>query len=341
MANLITELAELWPRAQITLLVTEKPDDASGWYAEALLSRDIEVVFTGRDTGEWLERRRFHYSVVIVSRPHTYESFDDVIRLTQPQAMRVFDVDALGDLESRAIRTAQAIFCASEEHRRLTTALAPELPVFVLPSFVEIAEAPLFERRRDLVFFGSFTAGPGSPNEDAVLHLVSDVLPAVWKHAADIVLHVVGSDPTHAVRALHGPRVNVVGFVPEPAEWLTRARLHVCPLRAGAGIQLKLLDTMAAGLPFVTTEVGAEGIPLGGMSDTIVGEDASGLAELVLRLYTNRNLWEDVQRHLLHIARTRFDHASFSRTLITAMSHLGIAPPSGSQNLGRSVISRG
>ena len=74
------------------------------------------------------------------------------------------------------------------------------------------------------------------------------------------------------MRELQGPHVEVVGFVPDPAERLSAARVHVHPLRYGAGIKLKLIDTMAAGLPFVTTPIGAEGLGLGELEKVVVAE---------------------------------------------------------------------
>jgi len=51
------------------------------------------------------------------------------------------------------------------------------------------------------------------------------------------------------------------------------------------------------------------------------------LARLMSTLYSDRSEWERAQRHLLELARTRFDRASFQRTLLEAMSHVGVAPP--------------
>ena len=59
----------------------------------------------------------------------------------------------------------------------------------------------------------------------------------------------------------------------------------------------------------------------------MVANDPAGLARLLGRLYTDRSEWERAQAHLLELAETRFDRASFQRTLIEAMTHVGIAPP--------------
>jgi glycosyltransferase involved in cell wall biosynthesis len=98
-------------------------------------------------------------------------------------------------------------------------------------------------------------------------------------------------------------------------------------MRFGAGLKQKFLDSMAAGLPFVTTSVGAEGFPLGELRSSLVADSPAALAELVGRLYDDRAEWERAQAHLLELAATRFDRASFQRTLIEALTHVGVAPP--------------
>ena len=86
--------------------------------------------------------------------------------------------------------------------------------------------------------------------------------------------------------------------------WLSRARLHINPMRFGSGVKLKFLDSLAAGLPFVTTAVGAEGLPLGDVRGALVAEDPAGLVRRILSLYEDRVEWERVQAHLLELART-------------------------------------
>jgi len=154
-------------------------------------------------------------------------------------------------------------------------------------------------------------------------------MPILWERDPELRLHVVGADPTPAVEALHSERVNVVGYVEDPAEWLAKTRVHVSPMRYGSGIKLKLLDTIAAGLPFATTAVGAEGLPLGPMQETLVAEEPAAVADLVYALYTDEHLWARAQRDLLDMARSTFDRGTFRRTLVEAMSHLGILPPEG------------
>ncbi|MEK6274696.1 MAG: glycosyltransferase [Actinomycetota bacterium] len=356
MAKMLHELVELWPDARITLAAADGSEAER--YAEPLLARGIEVVAPPVDWQQWFERRMFHYSVAIVSRGQNLARFGGLLQLTQPQALRAFDTEALtfrrlermvGFLEDSAeiaqvraeatamrqaelgaLHQSEVIFAVSDEEADYIDEVATGKPTFVLPNWVAtVPKAAGFQERKDLLFFGGFLAGAGSPNEDALLHLVNEVMPIIWEKEPDLRLHVVGADPTPAVQATHGERVNVVGYVEDPAEWLSRTRIHVSPMRYGSGIKLKLLDTIAAGQPFVTTAIGAEGLPLGSLRSVLVAEEPADLAELTHALYTDEQLWRRAQRGVVDIARNKFDRATFRRTLADAMSYLGVQPPEG------------
>jgi glycosyltransferase involved in cell wall biosynthesis len=356
MAKLLFELVDMWPDARVTLAAADGSEVER--YAEPLLAAGIEVVAPPINWERWFDSRMYHYSVAIISRGSNVTRFGGHLERTQPQALRAFDTEALTfrrlermvgfledsadvgrvSAEANAVRQVElgalyesnVVFAVSDEEKEFIGEVAHGVPTFVLPHWIEPVRHPAgFHDRRDLLFFGGFLAGAGSPNEDALLHLVRDVLPIVWERDPELRLHVVGADPTPAVEALQSERINVVGYVEDPAEWLARTRVHVSPMRFGSGIKIKLLDTIAAGLPFVTTAVGAEGLPLGPLRPNLVAEEPVALADLVHALYTDEQLWGRAQRGLLDIARNSFDRGTFRRTLVEAMSHLGVLPPEG------------
>lgn len=343
MAKMLAELADLWPDARVTLFAAD-PRNAER-YAPPLLEAGIEVACADQHFDRWLEQRRWHYTVVVVSRASNIDRFDHHLRKTQPQARRIYDIEALAfrrfeqegdasaermrELERQGIEGADVVMCVSEEEAAFARELT-KVPVLVLPTYSEVTENdPGFDERSGVVFFGGFLAGPGGPNEDAAVRLVDDVMPLVWEDRPDLDVEIVGANPTPRVRNLQGPRVEVVGFVPEPAERLTRARVHIHPLRFGAGIKLKLIETMAAGLPFVTTPTGAEGLGLGDLEDLLVAEDDEQLARRALDLYGDRELWQQVHDELLQLVEERFGRQRFRETLVEAFAHVGVAPPRG------------
>jgi hypothetical protein len=90
----------------------------------------------------------------------------------------------------------------------------------------------------------------------------------------------------------------------------------------------------------VTTSIGAEGLPLGALRPHLVADEPAELANRVHALYSDQMLWERAQRQLRKTVEARFDHGTFRRTLVEAMSHLGVAPPTSVFNVDPSRLSR-
>ena len=97
-------------------------------------------------------------------------------------------------------------------------------------------------------------------NDDAVRFFCREILPPLLESHPDATLYVVGANPSREVRALASERVVVTGFVEDPLEYFARCQVAVAPLRMGAGIKVKVLESLEAGMPVVASSVGAEGI---------------------------------------------------------------------------------
>lgn len=108
------------------------------------------------------------------------------------------------------------------------------------------------------MFLGTMSWGP---NAAAARFLAREVLPALRARVPGATLAVVGRDPPPDLLALNGtPGIEVTGGVPDVKPYLLRASVLAVPLDAGGGTRLKILEAFAAGLPVVSTAVGAEGI---------------------------------------------------------------------------------
>jgi len=109
-----------------------------------------------------------------------------------------------------------------------------------------------------ILFLGSFRHGP---NLTAIHWFIRHVLPSIVEDRPDARLIVVGSDaPPGNLFAGAGPSVELLGFVEDIRTELARRAVFVCPILSGSGVRVKLLEAFAAGIPVVSTTVGAEGL---------------------------------------------------------------------------------
>lgn len=125
-------------------------------------------------------------------------------------------------------------------------------------------ELPAFQARSPhLAWIGNFRH---APNEDAVKWCLREFLPAHWDQiraqVPEAEIHFYGAYPPKELMALDQPKrgIRVLGPCEDAIEMLKKYRVMFAPIRFGAGIKGKISDSWAAGLPVVTTPVGAEGM---------------------------------------------------------------------------------
>ena len=129
------------------------------------------------------------------------------------------------------------------------------------------------------------------PNANGVLWFAREVLPLIHQQVSQARFVVVGKNPPPEVQALAtDPRIEVTGYVADPAPYLEAADAFVIPLHAGGGMRVKIVDAWLWGLPIVSTPVGAEGMRVQDGENILLAEDASAFARAVVRLLTEPDL---------------------------------------------------
>ena len=197
-------------------------------------------------------------------------------------------------IELAAMRAVDASILVSPAEMEVLRTDLPDQKLHVLPLILDIPGTDIpFSQRNDIVFVGGFQH---PPNIDAVQHFVAEVMPRLRPLLPGIRFFVVGSKPTAEIHALAGDDVIISGFIPDLTSYLNRMRVAVAPLRYGAGVKGKIGTAMAAGLPTVATELGAEGMGLTDGENIFVADDPQLYAEVIARLYKDESLWNHVSR---------------------------------------------
>jgi glycosyltransferase involved in cell wall biosynthesis len=152
----------------------------------------------------------------------------------------------------------------------------------------------------DMVFCGSMD---WLPNVDAVVWFLAEILPLIRKKLPAATFTIAGRSPDPKVlKAVEGVEgVCVTGRVEDMRPYLWGARISVVPLRIGGGTRLKIYECMAAGVPVVSSSVGAEGLRYADGEDIALADDPAGFADACIRL-----LSDEASRSLLALkARER------------------------------------
>jgi sugar transferase (PEP-CTERM/EpsH1 system associated) len=174
------------------------------------------------------------------------------------------------------------------------------------------------ERRPDsLVFTGNMGY---FPNVNAVTWFVRSVLPLIRAEIPTVTLEIVGANPTRDVRALGNDdgAITVTGFVDDVRVHLARASAGIVPMRAGSGMQNKVIEAMASGTPLVATPFALGGIAACDERDVLVAHDAVQFAMQTVRMLRSAELRDRIARS----ARSLVERSHGWETSVAALEEL-------------------
>jgi polysaccharide biosynthesis protein PslH len=192
----------------------------------------------------------------------------------------------LSRFEARAARHAEVVLVVNDRERESLLRLEPDANVQVVPNGVAIDEffppdPPAVEPR--VIFCGVMGY---RPNEEAAIWFAQTAWPLIRIRRPDARLSLVGSEPTAAVRHLQvaDPTIDVTGAVPDVRPYLWRSAVAVAPLFVARGVQNKVLEAVAAGLPCVVTPAVLDGLPHHVLPGCVAARDGDAFAAAVLDL---------------------------------------------------------
>ena len=145
-----------------------------------------------------------------------------------------------------------------------------------------------FEDRSGILFIGSYLH---PPNVDAVMWLCEEIMPIIWGFDRKITLTLLGSNPTNEVLNLRNENVIVPGFVENVEPYFGSSKVFIAPLRYGAGMKGKVGQSLAFGLPVVTTKIGAEGMGLVNGKNVLIADNCEGISQCLLSIYNDQEKW--------------------------------------------------
>ena len=155
----------------------------------------------------------------------------------------------------------------------------PDINTFIIPNIheIHIAESEKLPYP-SLVFIGVFSH---EPNVDGVLYFYHEIWPQIIKSHPDTHWFIIGGKPPPEIKRLACSNIEVMGYVPETLPYLKKSWISIAPLRFGAGMKGKVGEAMAAGIPVVTTDFGAQGLDVRNGEQLLIATTADEYAEQI------------------------------------------------------------
>lgn len=209
------------------------------------------------------------------------------------------EADKMARFEASACRQFNQVVWVTEQDRQalnaLTAAVGDVPKGTVIPISIDTAEERVINRRPDarrVTFLGGLH---WPPNRQGVLWFKNRVWPSIAAKVPDAVFTVIGKDPP--VQVASAEKVEIRGYVEDPAPLLAETAVFVIPLLAGGGMRVKLLDAWSWGLPVVSTRIGAEGILVEDGRDALIADQPEAFANAAVRLLREPSLAELLARN--------------------------------------------
>ena len=189
--------------------------------------------------------------------------------------------------ELRLLRVPDRVQVCSRDNAEYITSFLPQLRDHIDDSLRAGIDTSLYDCKLEgrepytLLFLGSFRH---LPNQEALHWFVQHVFPRIRAEEPRVRLIVIGSDPPPRHSLPEAQAIELIGFVEDVRVPLAQYGLFVCPILSGSGVRVKLLEAFAAGIPVVSTRLGAEGLTTSDGEICALADDPGDFAQRVLDL---------------------------------------------------------
>lgn len=221
-------------------------------------------------------------------------------------------------LEQKWFPSFDLLLTTSDTDQASAFAISPRARVANYPNTIPWRDRPVATALPRLVFSANFEY---HPNRTAVAWFVRNVWPTVKNHHPDLELLLTGRNEA-AVRPIIEGQKSIVctGEVDDTFPYVAASRIALAPLQSGSGTRLKILEAFAAGVPVVSTPIGAEGLPVHHGQHLLLAADAEAFATAISTLLSSH----DASKSLSDAARLLFEEEFTWQAGWRVLSRLGI-----------------
>jgi glycosyltransferase involved in cell wall biosynthesis len=253
--------------------------------------------------------------------------------------------------ERELLRACDVHTVVSEREKQKLQAIVPDASIHVVENGVDtaffsdaridlahqqssLADGELGSVKRDrLVYAGSMDY---HANIDAVRWFARDIWPALRERQPNLRFTIVGRNPSPEVIALKSTDIDVTGTVPDVRPYYREAIAVVVPLRAGSGTRLKILEAMAAGVPVVSTTLGAEGLEARPGCELLIADAPSEMADAIVAVIQPAELRAKLIAAGRALVERRYDWRALGEQLYSIHQAAHQAARTGSRSVGPS-----
>ncbi len=237
----------------------------------------------------------------------------------------LFDVIKLKWWEKYYWRKANRVFAVSEEDKEIMERELPDVKVGIIPNGVDVSyfEEKKVKRQNPprVLYHGDYK---WMQNVEAVNILIKDVWPIIKEKTKNVKLWITGrSVPKDILDIAKKDKDIIVTESPKDnRDVFKTASVLVTPIMSPGGTRLKVLESMAADLPVVSTPVGVAGLNIKKGKHALVSDSVSDLANMAVNVLRDNRLSSSLSLEGKKFVANNFDWQSIVMNLEKVYNNL-------------------
>ena len=246
-----------------------------------------------------------------------YAHFLETLNLKLFKPLLALDIFKLKFWEKFYWKRADKVVAMSASDKIKMRKLVPNLSVEIVPNGVDASFFSQVKQKSNkppvLLFVGNFS---WLQNREAVGFLIEKIWPGVKDKIQNAKLLIVGRNPSDGIRSLVRKfKVQLESKVDDIREAYSKSDVMIAPIFGPGGTRYKILEAMASSLPVVTTEMGAEGLPVKHQEHILIANDQDMLIDQTIKLLKNEKLRNKISQNAKLLVQREFDWKKISSKL--------------------------
>ncbi len=175
------------------------------------------------------------------------------------------------------------------------------------------------EKKYDIVFVGNMGY---PPNIKAAFFIAQQLLPILLKTKPNIKVLIAGARPTRGVQFLASEHIAVSGYIEDIRLAYASSHVFVAPIFNGAGQQNKILESMAMGIPCVTTQLVNNAIGASNQESICLADESELMSKHILELLHNRDHYNYIRANAFTFVQSCYTWETQNNKLIQNLKAL-------------------
>ncbi len=270
----------------------------------------------------YLETIRKHSTAKVVLRAHNiehkiWERHIESEKNPLKRAYLILQTLRLKKSEIQAFKKVDAIIPITSIDEMWIKKLCPNGICRTVLTGINIEEYPIENSQnfieKSVFFFGSMD---WLPNQQAVSWFLDNCWRLILDQVPNCTFVIAGRNIPNHIKQLKSKQIHIKENVPDAKEIYSNYNLMIVPLQSGSGLRIKIVEGLAYGKAIVSTEIGAEGIPIQQHENIILENNPVDFAKNIINLLTDRALLSKIESGARKFADEQLDNRKITKNLV-------------------------